>query len=250
MVKRKFYVFMAIISGLIFSLAVFFYLNYGSGASSQELKPLVVAAADISSRSILKADQLQIKQVPLSGYPQGGASTVKELTGRVLLVDVSQGDVLLSPMLGDPYQKTGSSSGASADSFSLTVPSGKRAVAIPVDLVGSVSYKVKAGDHVDVLITMDIKDSQGNQRTITSLAAQDVLVLNTGETILKEGETAENPGSYILALSVSQSMSITLGGEKGSIRLLLRNPANKETYTEAPIDPNVYTNANYFNHYK
>jgi pilus assembly protein CpaB len=248
-VKRKFYVFMAIISGLIFSLAVFFYLNYGSGASSQDLKPLVVAAADISSRSILKADQLQIKQVPLSAYPQGGASTVKELTGRVLLVDVSQGDVLLSPMLGDPYQ-TGSSSGASADSFSLTVPSGKRAVAIPVDLVGSVSYKVKPGDHVDILITMDIKDSQGNQRTITSLAAQDVLVLNTGDTILKEGETAENPGSYVLAMSVSQSMAVTLGSEKGSIRLLLRNPANKETYTEAPIDPNVYTNADYFSHYK
>ncbi|NLI93721.1 MAG: Flp pilus assembly protein CpaB [Peptococcaceae bacterium] len=246
--KRKFYVIMAVLSGLIFGLSLFYYLKNMQNSSNLELKPLVVAAMDIPARTIVQANQLEIKKVPGNGYPQGGASSIQEVSGKVLLVGIKKGDVLLSPML-EPSFKAGSAADIPLNGFSLTVPEGKRALAIPVSQVGSVGYKVKPGDRVDVLVTIDIK-AEGGSKTVTSLAAQDVLVLNTGETTAKESEKTQGSGSYILAVNVSQAMAVTLGSEKGSIRLLLRNPANKEVLAEPPVDPNVYYDPNYFNHYK
>ncbi len=246
--KQKFYVLMAVLSGLVFGLSIFYYLNTVQRASDTELKPLVVASMDIPARTIVQASQLQIIDVPTTGFPQGGANTVEDVVGKILLVGVKKGDVLITPMLESSYQ-AGTEYFSPQNSFSLTVPQGKRAVAIPVSLVGSVGFKVKPGDRVDVLITMDIKEA-GGSKTITSLAAQDVLVLNTGDTQLKENEKVSNSGSYILAMSVTQAMAVTLGSEKGSVRLLLRNPANKEVLTETPIDPLVYYSPAYFSHYR
>ncbi len=246
--KRKFYVFMAVFSGLIFGLAVFYYFNFLQGPQNAQLKPLVVAVQNIPSRTVLQPSQLEIKNIPVAGYPQGGASSLQEVSGKILLVGVKKGDILLSPML-EGSSNSGSYANASSNSYSLAVPEGKRALAIPMNLVGSVGYKVQPGDHVDVLVTIDVKDGQDN-KTITTLAAQDVLVLNTGNNTSKEGVQAASSGAYILALNVSQAMSVTLGSEKGSIRLLLRNPANKETWNEAPIDSRIYSDSNYFNHYK
>ncbi|MCO1600319.1 RcpC/CpaB family pilus assembly protein [Desulfosporosinus nitroreducens] len=72
-----------------------------------------------------------------------------------------------------------------------------------------------------VLVTIDINDSNANTQavTLTTLAAQDVLVLSIGETLKEEKNKVETK-SYTLALSVPQAMAVTLGGEKGSLRLL------------------------------
>ncbi|RNC28974.1 MAG: hypothetical protein AWM53_00894 [Candidatus Dichloromethanomonas elyunquensis] len=246
--KRKFYVFMAVFSGLIFGLSLFYYLKNVQNSSNRDLKPLVVAAVDIPARSIVQSTQLEIKKIPSTGYPQGGASSIEEVGGKVLLVGVKKGDYLLSPMLEASYQ-SGTAANNPSSSFSLAVPEGKRAVAISVCQVGSVGFKVKPGDRVDILTTIDVK-ADGGSKTVTTLAAQDVLVLNTGDTASKDGEKAPSSSSYILALNVSQAMAVTLGSEKGSIRLLLRNPANKEMFTEPPVDSNVFYDSNYFTHYR
>lgn len=250
--KRKFYVIMAVISALTFGFSIFYYLKNTRDISSIDLKPLVVAAVDIPGRTIIQSNQLEIKEIPIQGYPQGGASSLEEVSGKVLLVSVKKGDSLLSPVLEASYSSGG---GTNADflpnSFSLTVPEGKRALAIPISLIGSVGYRVKPGDHVDVLVTMDVRDEEsGSSRSITSLAAQDVLVLNTGVNPINDTDKTQTSSSYIIAVSVPQAMSITLGSEKGSLRLLLRNPANKELYTHPPIDPGVYFSSNYFSHFR
>lgn len=247
--KRKFYVFMALLSGLIFGLSVYYYLQTMNTTPSIETKSLVVAAADIPARSLIQESQLQIIQTPVDGYPQGGASQLKDVAGKVLLVNLGKDDVVLSPMLQEVPAPDRSGRPAS-DNFSFTVPKDKRAVAVPVSLAGGVNFRVKPGDRVDVLITMDIKNEAGDTLTITSLAAQDVLVLNTGATMANDSEKAQTSSSYILALSVPQAMSVTLGSERGSVRLLLRNPVNQEIYSEVPFDPSKYLNPDYFSHYK
>ncbi|KUO66575.1 MAG: pilus assembly protein CpaB [Gracilibacter sp. BRH_c7a] len=245
--KRNFYVFMALFSAIIFSVSLFYYLQNMDEPVVIETKPIVIAKADIPARSIIQMDQLEIINIPAEGYPQGGISTIEEVAGNVLLVNTKKGDWMIVPMLEIP-SKSYSDPFISYEGFSLTVPEGKRAVAVPVGLIGSVGYKVRPGDRVDVLVTIDIREEAGT-RTITSLAAQDILVLNTG---FQNGSTSEetlNTDSCILALTVPQAMSITLGSERGSIRLILRNPVNKEMYTETPIDPSVYFDSDYFSHY-
>lgn len=246
--KRKFYIFMAIVSGLIFGASLYYYLQTMEKPVSVITKPIVVAVADIPARSIIKSHQLQIKHIAEDSYPQGGISTIEEIEGNILLVNIKIGDWVLRPMYEISIGKS-SGSYSSYQGFSLSVPEGKRAVAVPVGLIGSVGYKIRPGDRVDVLVTMDIREETGT-RSITSLAAQDILVLNTGfNQITSDSDNSQSTDSCILALTIPQSMVVTLGSERGSIRLILRNPVNQETYTETPINPSIYYRADYFSHY-
>lgn len=247
--KQKFYVIMAILAGLIFAFSLFFYLRTVNSSSSA-LKPLVVSVQDIQARSVVQPGQLEIKKVPQEGYPQGGFSSVEDVAGKILLVSVGKGDVLVAPMLESNYKAGSAPVTGAAGGGSLAVPGGKRAVAIPVTEVGSVAFNVQPGDRIDILVTMDIKFADGNSKTITSLAAQDVLVLNTGTAAPAKNEKTSPATSYVLALDVPQAMAVTLGSEKGTLRLLLRNPGNKEQLTQAPIDPSVYLLPDYFTRFK
>lgn len=246
---RKGFVLLALIFALIASASAFLYLNGLNKKNALELRALVVAKSDIAARSVLIAEQLTLKEVPVKGYPQGGVSSVQGLVGSVPLVNLKPGDPILSSMVehsntGGGQAKNTSTGGSTA----LTVPEGKRAVAVPIGLVSGVGYAVKPGDHVDVLVTLDLKDPDGT-RTITSLAAQDILVLSVGESISGD-KSKPDAKSYTLALSVPQAMAVTLGSEKGSLRLLLRNPANSEQLTDSPIDQSVFLSPDYHNIYK
>lgn len=241
---RKGFVFLALISALIAAGSAFLYLNGLNKKKALEFKPLVVAKADVAARTVLAPEQLILKEVPANGYPQGGFSSIQGLIGSVVLVNLKPGDPVLSSMVERSSEGTESvKSNGVGGSSALTVPEGKRAVAIPIGLVSGVGYSVKPGDHVDVLITMDIKDANGT-KTITSLAAQDVLVLSVGESISGD-KNKPDAKSYTLALSVPQAMAVTLGSEKGSLRLLLRNPANTEQRSDTPIDQSVFLNSDY-----
>jgi len=247
--KRKFYIFMAVLSGLVFGLSVFYYLQNIPVPPSTQTKPLVIAATDLPARSILQKNQLKVKDIPIDGYPQGGASTLEEVAGKVLLVHLTKDDVVLSPVL-QSVPANDAAPKIVSDQFSLAVPRDMRAVAVPVSLAGSVNHKVGPGDRVDILITMDIKNENDDTLTITSLAAQDVLVLNTGDNANTDSDKIQASSSYILALTVPQAMAITLGSERGSIRLILRNPVNQEIFTEKPMDPSAFLRPDYFIHYQ
>lgn len=246
--QRKGFFLLALICGLIAAGSMYIYLKGAHRNPPSTLKPLVVAKTNIPARTVIQASQLVLKDVPAQGYPQGGFSTFQSVVGSVALINLSEGDLVVSSMLQNPSsQKT--SDGSGGGTSALTIPEGKRAVAIPISLVSGVSYTVKPGDHVDVLVTTDIKDSSGNTQTMTTLAVQDALVLNVGESISGDKSKIDSK-SYTLALSVPQAMVVTYGSEKGSLRLLLRNPANTDIQQDAPVSGNVFLDPNYSNRYK
>lgn len=244
--QRKGFFLLALICGLIAAGSMYIYLN-GATKSAPSLKPLVIAKTNISARSVIDASQLVIKDVPVQGYPQGGYSSIQSVVGSVALLNLSAGDIVVSAMV----EHAQSATKGTGSTTSLTVPDGKRAVAIPISLVSGVGYSLKPGDHVDILVTMDIKDSSPNAQPVamTSLVAQDVLVLSVGESTNGEKNKVETK-SHTLALSVPQAMAVTLGSEKGSLRLLLRNPTNTDIRQDTPISGNVFIDPNYINNYK
>lgn len=250
--QRKGFFFLALICGLIAAGTMYIYLNGANKNSSVSLKPLVVVKTNIPARSVIEAGQLEVKDVPEQGYPQGGYSTVQNIVGSVALLNLSTGDLIVSSMLERQSSQNSSNGISTGSNTALTVPDGKRAVAIPIGLVSGVGYAVKPGDHVDILVTMDIKDSSANAQgvTVTSLAAQDVLVLNVGGEGLASDKAKVDTKSFTLALSVPQAMVITYASEKGSLRLLLRNPANAEIRQDAPVGGNVFLDPNYFERFK
>lgn len=247
---RKGFLILALICGLIAASSAYFYLQKVKHTTVMEMKPLVVAKTNISARSIIQASQLTIRDVPSQGYPQGGISNLAAVTGTVALINLNQGDLVLSSVLDRALVTANTPGGVNLSGrSSLAVPPGKRAVAVPISLVSGVGYQVKAGDYVDVLVTMDKKSQTGETQAYTSLAAQDVLVLGTGESITGD-KSKVDAKAYILALSVPQSMTITLGSEKGTIRLLLRNPSDNQTSQAVPVNGSTFSDSDYFTRFK
>ncbi|MDP4160196.1 MAG: Flp pilus assembly protein CpaB [Bacillota bacterium] len=248
--QRKVFLLLALICGLIAALSMYFYLNGATRNSSVSLKPLVVVKSNIQARSVIQPTQLVVKDVPVQGYPQGGFSSIQDVAGSVALLNLSAGDLVVRAMVQRPDTRS-SESNSAGSTTALTIPDGKRAVAIPIGLVSGVGYAVKPGDHVDILVTIDIKDSSPNPQvvTATTLAAQDVLVLSVGESVAGDKAKVDTK-SYTLALSVPQAMAITYGSEKGSLRLLLRNPGNSDIRQESPVTGNVFMDPNYNERFK
>ena len=249
--QRKGFFLLALICGLIAAVSMYVYLNGATRNSPSTLKPLVVVKTNIQARSVIEASQLVVKDVPTQGYPQGGYSTIQNVVGSVALLNLSAGDLVVSAMLVRQNSQNSSNGISIGNTTALTVPDGKRAVAIPIGLVSGVGYAVKPGDHVDILVTIDIKDSSANSQavTVTTLVAQDVLILSVGESISGD-KTKVDTKSYNLALTVPQAMAVTFGSEKGSLRLLLRNPVNTDIRQDTPMTGNVFLDPNYFNRYK
>lgn len=253
--QRKGFFLLAVLCALIASGSIYVYLHNAKQNPLLETKPLVVAKTAIAARSVIQASQLVTKDVPREGYPQGGLSSVNLAAGSVALVNLKNGDPVLLSHLDVSHPpvngvNTGSSGTTTVGSSALAIPEGKRAVAVPVSLVSGVGFQVKPGDYVDVLITMEVKGAQGETETLTSLAAQDVLVLGTGESVTNGDKNKVDVKSYTLALTVPQAMVVTLGTEKGTMRLLLRNPADQQLEQNAPVNPNVFKDPGYFNIYK
>lgn len=249
--QRKGFFLLALICGLVAASSMYVYLNGATRNPPSTLKPLVIVKTNIPARSVIEASQLVVKDVPAQGYPQGGFSSIQNVVGSVALLNLSAGDLVVSVMLEHPNAQNLGNGNQQGSTTALTVPDGKRAVAIPIGLVSGVGYAVKPGDHVDVLVTIDIKDSSANSQAVpvTTLAAQDILVLSVGEGASVDKAKVDTK-SYTLALSVPQAMAVTLGSEKGSIRLLLRNPGNTDIRQDTPVTGNVFLDPNYFNRYK
>lgn len=255
--RRNILFILALVFGLIAAFSAYMFLKNIHRVSLEEVKPLVLAKSNIPARSIINADQLTVNDVPVEGYPQGGIQDIKSVTGSVALIDLKPDDPVLESMVQrqPELNKTSFSAGAS-DSHPYAVPDGKRAVSIPISTVSGVGYAVKPGDYVDVLTTMDIKSSGGDNSevTVTALAAQNVLVLSVGNSVNiskdKEDTKITDSKYFTLALTVPQALTVTMGSEKGSLRLLLRNPGNTEIRSDQFITPSVFLDPNLYQKYQ
>lgn len=251
--RRNILFIIALIFALIAAGSAYMYLKHLNRVSLEEVKPLVLAKSNITARSIIQANQLTVKEVPVQGYPQGGVQDIKSVAGSVALVDLKPDDPVLESMVQrQPELNKTSVSAGSLNSRAFAVPDGKRAVSIPISLVSGIGYAVRPGDYVDIVTTMDIKSSGGDESTITTLAAQNILVLSVGGSVVNEkGESKVVESKYFtLALTVPQALTVTLASEKGSMRLLLRNPGNTEIRSDQFITPCVFLDPNLYQKYQ
>jgi len=115
---------------------------------------VLIAANNLSRGMVVAEEHVLLRPWQLDQLPPSYYTDVEQVLGYTVRVDIPQGMPLMPGMLAQNLQAVGQSGSEAA----LTIPAGKRAYAIPMDLLGGVAWTLEPGDHVDVLASWLLSD--------------------------------------------------------------------------------------------
>ncbi|MDF2570847.1 MAG: Flp pilus assembly protein CpaB [Sporomusa sp.] len=203
-------------TGLVYS-----YLKKSSGGQPKDTISVVVAKVDISAKTRITPEMVQVIKVPAPYLQPGVIADSKEVVGTLSKEHIVAGEQITARRLIAEGKSAG---------FNGLIPVDKRAVTIGVNEVTGVAGFVKAGDYVDVVVTFDqniVGDNVGH------LVLQNVLVLASNRET--EGGTVEANSSntkdkkdviktatVTLAVAPEEASKLALSEDKGKVRLALR----------------------------
>ncbi len=238
---------LAFICAAIASVIVYNTLKEGSKVKVIESpkKPVVFAKTNIPARSVIDGDQLEIRMIPEEAVGSNAATKIEELTGLITKADLIQGEQVNVNRLVKVGEKIG---------LSFVIPPGMRALTIAINEVVGVAGFIKIGERVDIIGTLEPKDSPVG--TISWTVAQNLEVLavsqEMGDPVIKAEETesakkkkgtkrpqkaeAKIGTSVTLAVTPQQAERIALAGERGVLRLILRPVLEEPLLDIPPID--------------
>ncbi|MDQ2913526.1 MAG: Flp pilus assembly protein CpaB [Chloroflexota bacterium] len=169
---------------------------YYTGAQRSSV---VVAAKDLDATHPLVADDLAIVSIPTDAVPAGALADATAAVGKVPRAPLWRGQVILSPALSD---------GASSFHTGLGLPTGMRAIALPVSSAAhAVGGAIVPGARIDV-IAVPVAGRAPGGRT-TELLVQGAMVLDVRSEagspygVVSKGPTSgvsERIGSVVVAI--------------------------------------------------
>lgn len=244
--KRPRILLYAAAAGAVASLLVYVYLSkQASSGSSQAAAPaisVVVAGRDIPARTLVTNAMLQIRALPAAQVPRDGVTALPDVEGKVALSPIAAGQPVTQSLVAVRGVEMG---------LAYAVPAGMRAVTVALDPVSGVAGFIKPGDHVDVLTTFD----EGNGRSATRTALQNVTLLATGALVLPShapedrgvlnnngiAAPAETPTpkpqeipNATVAVTPDDAQKLVLAASRGKLQLALR-PADDQNRTDLPV---------------
>lgn len=212
----------------------------------------VVAIADLPERVAVPAIAVALAKVPADLMPVEGATKLADVVGKYPLTPIYRNEVVIKAKLADSASKTMPSFTLKEGMVALTYPGS--------DLLNSTGA-VKAGDRIDVLVTLPLPKTGGQLPAqgqtsnpgaplvmqpgnagplfpqVTQTLLQNVDVLRVGVFASAQGEAA---GKQI-TFQVDHQDALILKWAKdsgGTIDLVLRHAAEKEPVSTEPITAN------------
>jgi pilus assembly protein CpaB len=132
---------------------------------------IIVAARDIPRGARLSAQDVTTMAWPIlvQAPPPAGAlllenGGLEQVEGRIARVDILNGQPIMDFMITPGDQPT-SLANVGSDA-ALLIPSGMVAVSIPITRLNSVGYALRAGDHVDILMSFRFIDVDPDFQTM------------------------------------------------------------------------------------
>lgn len=184
------------------------------------MKSVVVAKSNIASKTILKQNMLQLKELPENIVPPNAVTDMAVVLNKMTKTAIYSGDVLTEQKVFQSQEQSG---------FVGTIPPNCRAVSVSVNDVTGVAGFAKPGDYVDVMLVEKV-----NKTVTSSILLQNVLLLsinkNMGVNRNSDDENAvdsdtqaiENPSIATLALSPEDVLKLVSASKLGEVYLMLR----------------------------
>lgn len=192
---------------------------------------IVFAKTTIPARTVIKAEQLEVKMVPREAVTQDSAQKIQDLAGLITKSEIIQGEQVNLNRLFHKGDKM---------SLSFIIPKGMRAITIPIDEVIGVAGFIKPGEKVDLIGTIQ---PRGSSESTSWTLLQDIEVLAVSQDmgisdrqqspVGAQTTNAKVGTSVTLAVTPLQAEKVVLSKEKGTLHLTLR-PVLKEAEQVVP----------------
>lgn len=184
-------------------------------SSNSELKDLVVATHPLPVGVTIKVTDLKVEKWPADRMPKQSFSKPEEVLDRPVISNI----LVDEPILEGRLAPRGSGLG-----LAPVIPIGYRAVTVRVNDIIGVAGFVVPGLRVDILVTG--RPPSGNE-TVTATVLQNMLVLSAGQVMQADQRgQAINAQSVTLLCKPSEAELLTLAGDEGRIKLVLRNSSD------------------------
>ena len=204
---------------------------------------ILVAANNLTRGMEIAPEHILSQDWPVNLLPPVYYTDPAQVMGYFVRVDIPQGMPLMPSMLAPSAEALGAMGSPAA----LQVPEGKRAVAIPIDLLGAVAWAIQPGDRVDVLASWMIQDLDTDFQSVlpnqwAALQCGEgqlcqgtygrVELLPTGQVIMVYPAEKGMQARYIAQLTIQNAEVLGVGTYQAPAALTAGAPA--PTPTAAP----------------
>jgi pilus assembly protein CpaB len=221
----------ALVFGVSAALGVYLLKSPAPATTKPETVSVVVAATEINRGQTISQKDLSTREWPKDMIPEGAITDLKVIEDQTVIVPLIKGDLLLEGKLAPK----GSGRGMAA-----IVSEGMRAVTIQTPNVATgVAGFILPGNKVDILLTMTNQgpdDRTGGGSTVTLLQNVEILAVDQQIDVPQDNKVdSKDLRSVTLMVTPAQAARLDLAQNKGTLRLALRNAADKATEFVDPI---------------
>jgi pilus assembly protein CpaB len=239
--RRNGFILLAV--GIIFAIGAGFMVMSAMRAattSAETLVQVVVATQDIPEGVAVPAEALTTRNAPPEIVPEGAIAAPEQAVGKYTTTKIFKDQIVMAPQL---------SAVKVVGKLAASVPLGKVAMAWPAsDLMGA-SRALKSGDHVDILLSLQLPVQGTDQQTqdqnqkldmSTQTTVQDVEILSvswedqTQNNQAAATQTRNTDGTITFIVDRQTALMLKAARDSGGVvDVVLRNPEDaKEAATD------------------
>ncbi|MFZ5801393.1 MAG: Flp pilus assembly protein CpaB [Candidatus Omnitrophota bacterium] len=206
-------------------------------ASQQEEMDVVVATREITSGNKIEKNMVSLRKFPKNFLQPGAITDTGAVLGKTAKTDILPGEQVTASKLGMP-----SAADHAGGSISMRVPTGKRAITVPIDTLSAAGGMVRPGDFVDIIGNFPVPQ-QIEGKIVPQLATvtlfQNVLVLSiggqTGATAAAPGQAAPAPSAQAAAQGI-QLITFAMAPKDAELLLFAREQGNLKLVIRSSLD--------------
>ena len=225
--NRKFLV-VAVLLAVLSAVLVYARISAPSDSSSSKAggvtQTVVVAKTAIQPRTLLTADQLEVKTVSADSVVVGAYGTVADAIGKTVKYPIAaNGQITTSNVIDTSRPATDAS-------LSLVVPAGKRAMSISASQVSNAGGLILPGDFVDIIwMCCD------GTPLVTKTILHNVQVLAVAQSVVDSGPVAGGSGKPIpdastvtVLVTSNEAERLFMAEQTGKLRYDLRGVSDQD----------------------
>jgi len=192
---------------------------------------VVVASRAMGTRELIQPGDVELRAAPIDIIPENAVRSVEEVVGWITLNPLSLGEMVLSSNVISPTIR--------GENFAFLMDKSKVAMAFPAEDLMTRNNLLQAGDHVDLLFSIDIKiTDEEDEGTVTFSALQNQeiaaiikprnLETTTGQQV---SSAAARPLAIVFALDPQDALVLKhLRDTGGTVDIVLRSPEATERF--------------------